>query len=353
MIYFSKNKRLKWLIPIPLLLLFLIIVWPYIPDNPADNVSPTGGEIANCQREFAPKYTRGPYYQGELFDAHFHLPAPPGSFSPFIKQAIMGVGKDVTINEIMCLFDKEKNRGALAFYIPRKTNKVRVPQAAEIKEYAKGRISLYISPIFLSPEELEQVLAENPGLFAGIGEIGYYETDKFVRPLNGSWSDKIFKIATRRNMPVMIHPGSNQQDQLEEVLRNNPQTFFLLHGYETERYIDSLMNKYNNIYFSVDSATLYALEGKLVRASRDEFVGEFKQNFNSLLNERVLFWKDIIARHPDRFMWGTDRGGVWHYEDELSSLMEEFARAFIGRLDKSVQEKYAYQNAEKFLGKVK
>lgn len=111
------------------------------------------------------------------------------------------------------------------------------------------------------------------------------------------------------------------------------------------------MDRYKNVYYSIDAAALHSLQGKLVRASRDEYITEFKRDFNSILEERVNFWKDKIERHPDRFMWGTDRGGAWHYEEELSALFEEFARAFIARLNPAVQEKYAYQNAENFLNK--
>lgn len=215
--FFKKHKILKLLIIILFLIFLFKLVLPYIPENPAENISAIGSEIANCKREFTPKLTKGPYYGGDLFDAHFHLPLPPGSSSPFIKQAIMG--KDVTINQIMCFFDKEKVRGALAFYIPRKTVRVRVLQAEEIKNYGKGRISLYISPVFLSPEELEKVLMDNPGLFVGIGEIVYYEINKFLKPLDGDWSDKVFKIAVKYNLPVMIHPGNGQAEVLEKVLQ--------------------------------------------------------------------------------------------------------------------------------------
>lgn len=349
--FFRTHKRLKWLILIPLFVVLFIIAWPYISDNPADNVSPIGQEIANCQREFAPKYTRGPYYQGELFDAHFHVPVAPGIRSFFIEQATLGAGKDVTLNEILCLFDKEKTRGALAFYLPKQTNRLTIPQAYEIKSYARDKMSLFISPIYISNEDLEKILNENPALFDGIGEIFFYEMMGWIKPIDGDWAKKIYKLAGERNLPVMIHPCFNQVDKLEKILQENPNTTFILHGRETEREIGDLMSKYSNIYYSVDSAALYAIRGKFVGKNRDEFISEFKRDFNSILEEKVEFWKYTIERYPDRFMWGTDRGAKWHYEEELSSLMEEFARAFIGRLDPSVQEKYAYKNAEMLLGK--
>jgi hypothetical protein len=48
-------------------------------------------------------------------------------------------------------------------------------------------------------------------------------------------------------------------------------------------------------------------------------------------------------------MWGTDRAADWHHNEEISILIEEFTRAFTGRLSPEVQEKYAYKNAEGLL----
>ena len=48
-------------------------------------------------------------------------------------------------------------------------------------------------------------------------------------------------------------------------------------------------------------------------------------------------------------MWGTDRLEGWHFDKEVGGLVEEFSRAFIGELDSSVQEKFAYKNAQRML----
>ena len=50
-------------------------------------------------------------------------------------------------------------------------------------------------------------------------------------------------------------------------------------------------------------------------------------------------------------MWGTDRGHLWTYDEDVSVLLEEFGRALIARLDPEVQEKFAYKNAENLLQK--
>lgn len=51
-------------------------------------------------------------------------------------------------------------------------------------------------------------------------------------------------------------------------------------------------------------------------------------------------------------LWGTDRGdAVWNYDIEVGQMQVKIARAFIGRLDPTVQEKFAYKNAQRLLEK--
>ena len=65
--------------------------------------------------------------------------------------------------------------------------------------------------------------------------------------------------------------------------------------------------------------------------------------------EGLRDWKQIIEAHPDQFTWGSDRWYTWHFDPGVSGLVVEFGRAFIGRLDPAVQEKFAYKNAERML----
>ena len=73
--------------------------------------------------------------------------------------------------------------------------------------------------------------------------------------------------------------------------------------------------------------------------------------FNGLLDRMVSTWKSAIERHPNRFLWGTDMAlPTWHWDPEVIDMIMKFSRAFIGRLDGGVREKYAYKNAERLLG---
>ena len=83
--------------------------------------------------------------------------------------------------------------------------------------------------------------------------------------------------------------------------------------------------------------------------SKEEFLTEFRADFNILLEENIDKWKDEIEARPDRFVGGTDRGNTWHFDPEVGAILVEFSGAFIGSLDPEVQEKFAYKNAERLI----
>ncbi|MDA1035437.1 MAG: amidohydrolase family protein, partial [Chloroflexi bacterium] len=114
-------------------------------------------------------------------------------------------------------------------------------------------------------------------------------------------------------------------------------------------FIGDLMDTFPNIYYTVD-----ALLGDGYFLHPEETpAGMLAQteDYPPMLAYDLDFWKEIIEAHPDRFMWGTDRGGivVWGWDVEIGRRMVDYARAFIGQLDPAVQEKFAYQNAERLI----
>ena len=133
----------------------------------------------------------------------------------------------------------------------------------------------------------------------------------------------------------------------------HPDIVFIVHAEEIEDEIGDLMDKYPNIYYTADNLheTLFPLfMGEIDGKGKEAFLTALNQDFNILLENDVSRWKHLIESHPDRFMWGTDRGdAVWNYDPEVGQLLAEYTRAFIGRLDPDVQEKFAYKNAETLL----
>ncbi len=319
-------------------------------------------EKPKCTRDFSPQFNAGQYYSGPLIDAHFHMPnlidvskigthGEGRSFDPITDPVL---GKDVELDKILCNFDKEKVRGAIGFAIGAEqaldeTLKI----AKSIKEESSGKISLFLMPAMFSTESLENIEKSNKGLFKGYGEMAFYDPSYANTPPDSLKVMEIYEVGRKNNLIIMMHPAGRQESQVENALRKNPNVRFLLHGPEIEGSIVNLMNKYPNVYYSVDAvlarippmpaALMYTVSGK------EEFLSKFPQNFDLMLNEAEKSWKAKIEQHPDRFMWGTDRGHKWTYDEEVSILLEEFGRAFIARLDPDVQEKFAYKNAERLL----
>ncbi|OGZ64724.1 MAG: hypothetical protein A3A98_01890 [Candidatus Staskawiczbacteria bacterium RIFCSPLOWO2_01_FULL_40_39] len=292
------------------------------------------------------KFNKTPYYTGQLFDAHFHVPNL----------------SEVSLNKLLCIFDKEKVKGTILFYWNSQLSlEKRLAEAESIKNASLQKIRMFLSPVQYNLKALEDIEAAHKGLFTGYGEMAFYNrgdpSQSYYpkRPDEQQFLD-IYALAEKNNFVVMIHPDRGQEQAIENILKKYPNVKFYFHGDEIENVIIGLMDRYPNVYYSID-AVLSRLpfppaDALHISSSENDYVTKITQNFSAILDGAVNEWKAKIEKHPDRFTWGTDRGGfAWHYGEEVSRLFEELSRSFIGRLDPSVQEKYAYKNAESLLQK--
>lgn len=316
-------------------------------------------DIAPLQRQF----NNTPYYAGPLFDDHFHMPQffkiPDHPEAPVLDQ-------DISRRDVACLFGKERVRGVFAFYsIPVHLKTTALRTIKEIEQQYPGVISHFLEFVVfpgypVNPSQIEGILNTNKNLFKGYGEISLYLPHyRNVKP-NDSAMRELYGVADKHNLIVMMHPVEGQQQAIEEVLRDYPNVQFLFHGAErlssANMFLDTFLEKYPNAHYSVD-IVLFGEDSNgrpLLDAARNkpDFIAKFKQNWQSTLNSKVTLWKSKIEKHPDQFLWGTDRGAsLWNYDQEVEALLEEYSRTFIGQLSPAVQEKYAYINAENLLQK--
>ncbi len=320
------------------------------------------GDPGKCSREFSPSLSSGPYYNGPLFDAHFHMPnlIDPSEIPEGHSDGHAGnedghsvLGMDAQLEKILCNFEKENVRGTIGFVIgAEELLDKTLTRSEDIKE-ASGKINLFLMPAGFSAEALETIQEREPDLFSGYGEMAFYHPSYSGIPPDDPSVMAKYEVAGKNNLIVMIHPAGMQRAELENAIKNNPNVKFLIHGPEAEDYITALMDKYPNVYYSIDAvlarvspspaALMYMV------SSKEDFLPKFRENFDLMLEESEKSWKSKIEKYPDRFMWGTDRGDPWTYDEDVSALLEEYARAFIANLDPSVQEKFAYKNAEELL----
>lgn len=311
-------------------------------------------DLAPLQRQFS----NTPYYTGPLFDAHFHMPQmfkiPNNPDAPVIDQ-------DVSRRDVACLFsDKSRIENVFAFYgIPINLKDTSVQIAQDLDKQYPGTMSPFLELVTFPgypvvPSSIDAVLAINKGLFKGYGEISLYLPHYNGVSPNDPAMRELYTIAQKNHLIVMVHLTASQQQAFEEVLRDYPNVIFLVHAAEhlpwANTFFDTYFDRYPNLYYSED---IDLVEDALIPATtKADFIVRMKQNWQTMLNAKVAQWKSRMEKYPDRFLWGTDRGHyTWHYDPEVQAYLEEFGRAFIGKLDAAVQEKYAYKNAESLLQK--
>ena len=210
-------------------------------------------------------------------------------------------------------------------------------------------------------QELNEMLSVYPGLFAGYGEIGLYQRPNGAPalPPDSQRLLEIYPIIREHNLIVYFHLGEGQKKAFEKVLDANPDITFIWHGDQLVKYengrqnlkdVEDILSRHPNVYYGIDE--LYGDE-YLIRpgVKKEEFLEHF-DNYEILLKKDLDTWKGFIGRHPDQVLWDTDRGvgATWSLDTDVAITLNNYTRAFIGRLDPSVQEKYAYKNAEKLFG---
>ena len=328
---------------------------PQITQNQQPNKPCNLGPL---QRQFS----NTPYYSGQLIDAHFHMPQmfriPDHPDAPVL-------GEDISGHDVICLFDKTRIKNVFAFYgIPMHLKDKALGAIQAIEQESPGTIIHFLELVSFPgypviPQQIEGVLNTNKDLFKGYGEISLYLPHySSVKP-NDPTMRELYQIADKHNLMVYIHPVEGAQQAIEEILRDFPNVQFLFHGAEylseAGMFYDTFLDKYPNAHYGVDMNLFGEDFGRPLLdtpGGKQNFITLFKQNWQNTLNTKKAFWKSKIEKHPDQFLWGTDRGAyLWHYDPEIAALLEEYSRAFIGQLDPAVQEKYAYKNAEGLLQK--
>lgn len=317
-------------------------------------------DITPKQREF--DYAQ--YYTGPLIDTHVHMPVASKIISDTAIQAgfeDMPYSGDIATDYIICLFDSEGITKTFGFFImPNRVLDSSVNTLKKDVERHPGKIVAFFMPplplqsLMPEPSEVESVFKNNPGLFQGYGEVRF----DFNLGANAHPEDEYFlemySLADENNLIVQIHPDKGQVDALERLLKKYPNVKFLAHVMPYEKNeVDRLMGSYDNLYYSLDAEIHYLFGYETIQnnkgPTKKEYLKFIREKFDSLLKEALDNWKPIIEAHPDQFTWGSDRWYTWHYDSEVSGLVVEFGRTFIGHLKSEVQEKIAYKNAEKLL----
>ncbi|MBI2668239.1 hypothetical protein HYX14_00175 [Candidatus Woesearchaeota archaeon] len=321
------------------------------------------------------------YYLGKLTDTHLHIPSipdwpadedaqmktetPEGRFGG--PQALLGW--NVKISEISCTIQHEGTHNNFAFF-PVYDEEISAYQL-EIWNKTMQQYPDAFTPFIMSSgnddepngfptvdaKTLQKMLAVYPRLFSGYGEIGLYARENGGSPElppDAARLQEIYPLIRKNNLAVYFHLGDGHKDNFEKVLEQNPKITFIFHGDQLSiDEVDDVLNNHQNVYYGIDDFFGGArdLFEMFVGKSKEKYLAAANQRFNSIVEQGVSDWKSLIEKHPDRVLWGIDRGdAVWNYDIDVGLMQVKIARAFIGKLNPAVQEKFAYKNALRALG---
>ncbi|MBI4152484.1 amidohydrolase family protein [Candidatus Woesearchaeota archaeon] len=319
-------------------------------------------------------------YQGPLIDTHLHIPsipdwspeedslppdpAPEGRFGG--PQALLGW--NVKMSEIACTLQREGTHQNFAFF-PVYESGISMHQL-EIWKRTMQKYPDIFTPFIMSSgndgqpdgfptvdaETLTEMLAKYPKLFQGYGEIGLYARENGGSPElppDAPRLQEIYPLVKKNNLMIYFHLGDGHQDNFENMLKQYPDIIFIWHGDQLSvNEVKDILQKYPNAYYGIDE--FFGGEREIfemyVGKSKEEYLEAANLKFDQIISQAIIHWKPLIEQYPDQVLWGTDRGdAVWNYDLELGQMQVKIARAFIGKLSPAVQEKFAYQNAEKLI----
>ena len=314
-------------------------------------------------------------YSGPLIDSHFHFPQLPDDapdapddnyqasrgaeshlYDTIAEEDRPLLGRTVDINTIACTLQYEGTAKAFYFFptFPEITSPA-IDVAYRTVEKYPSQILPFIQAsangsATLEGDSLEVMLGVRPDFFFGFGDVGDSPTES-INPLPDSeiyTGD--FEVARDHGLVVYFHTGVGHQENIARALERFPEVDFIIHGDFVRPHVDDLMDRYPNVYFTYnDIFDEIALQFRF--GSKEDFMDAMRDDWDSLLDQAYEMYQPLIEAHPDRYMWGTDRGDiVWNYDPDVGKMLADYGRAFIGRFDPETQALIAYQNAERLIG---
>lgn len=311
----------------------------------------------DCPHPRDPQSLPEGYYKGPMIDTHVHI------------DSLADPGFGGSISEWICMMDVEDTEKAFVLFpVWEPIIKESLDLAKEATEVYPGRFIPFIgtpdrdgSPDgfpTVDVSELREMLDAYPGLFAGYGEIGLYARPGGAPALSpvSERLTEIYPLIRENRLIIYFHLGEDHKESFERVLEANRDIPFIWHGDQLIEcqacpknldYIAQILERHPNVYYGIDQlyGNVWLLNPEV---TKKQFLAHFS-DYQRLLEIDLANWKALIERYPDQVLWGTDRGAEWSRDPEVAIVLNDYERAFIGRLDPAVQEKFAYQNAERLI----
>ena len=317
---------------------------PTVEETPTPAPTPTPTPTPAPEPTTSPK---GPY-NGPLFDSHLHT---------------RNILQPQSAETLLSYLDREKVDWAICFntFPPSKISSL-MPIVRSIgSRVIMLRGGTRVLSGQCSEAELRQYLQPKGPLW-GFGEIGLWREEYQSVTFDSPHMQNIFKVVNETKGIVMIHSSSapygrpTELTEAEPSIRKYPDAIFLFHNIRTFDLVDQLMSKYPNVYFSLDFASSF-FQGRGVSLKADDanattyLAAVNRTDLDYMVERNLQDLAPLLQKYPDRIFWGTDFSEPWHFEESVTDLAVRISRQFIGRLPADIQEKYAYQNAQRVFGR--
>jgi hypothetical protein len=237
------------------------------------------------------------------------------------------------------------------------------PEESRWTQFTSGQYNEAVLRQYLQPQ----------GLLQGVGEIPLYWAETLSVTFDSPVMQTVFRVVNELKGIVMIHPRNVRQGrptelaEIERSIGKYPDAIFLFHSdSDVLKLVIPLMSKYPNVYFTMDAthAIFHPYNPRLVgynilyppdaaADNAESFLTKVNQIglLDGLLEAGFAKVAPLLQQYPDRIMWGTDLNDDWHFEESVTDTVIKISREFIGRLPADIQEKYAYQNAQRVFGR--
>jgi predicted TIM-barrel fold metal-dependent hydrolase len=258
-------------------------------------------------------------YDGPLYDAHLH-----GS-------------PDTPLKDLVELQKKAGIERTVVFLGPR----------AEAMDGVATSTSLLIDPSTrrqLVTQESVEWLQKNISRFKAVGELALRHRKLGTAiEADGPILKKIYDLAAKHEIPVILHVESSHAAELERALAYNRATKIIwAHaGDAAPALLRAMIKKHENLYADLSCRNPIFNRG----------FPQLEQSMADNNGKVQPAWKKLLEDYPDRFLFGSDVGGRNPERNARLSDVVKYYRSVFGQIDANAAKKIAHENAEAFFGK--
>ncbi len=274
-------------------------------------------------------------YQGQLIDVHEHYVLSSGSSTGIWNSE----------SDVISQMDQAGIAKMVAF--------AELRYIGSLKKYADRLIPFHMFAMNILADDPKVVELTRQALdsgFDGIGELLLRRDLAINVVADNPVAKQIVDLAAGRGVVINAHQGVNTPvhgpemiSEFERLLDHdkNVKIIWAHAGYAAPSDVSKLMAKHSNLYADLSARTSTPPQG-IGRALRFK-IGDEKGTVDQ-------GWRELLEKFPDRFMYGTDKGGRTEgFTSDFLIVETAYFRKILGGLSLDLAERIGYVNIQKVM----